>query len=74
MFRDLFQTDDPGEVITMSDSLHLIIAIGVFSLMIIGLILTIYEFREHVVEDQGKKDQTFHGDKVEHKFKGVVDK
>ena len=74
MFRDLFQTYDPGEVITMSDSLHLIIAIGVFSLMIIGLILTIYEFREHVVADPDKKDQTFRGEKVEPKFKGVVDK
>lgn len=58
----------------MSDSLLLIIAIGVFSLMVIGLALTIYEFREHIVVDPDKKDQTFHGEKVEHRFKGVVDK
>ena len=58
----------------MGDSLHLIIAIGVFSLMTIGLALTIYEFREHVVVDPDKKDQTFRGEKVEPKFKGVVDK
>ena len=58
----------------MSDSLHLIIAIGVFSLMIIGLVLTIYEFREHVVVDPNRKDQAFRGEKVENRFKGVVEK
>jgi hypothetical protein len=58
----------------MSDSLHLITAICVFSLMMIGLALTIYEFRNHVIVDPDKKDQSFHGEKVEHRFKGVVDK
>ena len=58
----------------MSDSFHLVIAIGVFSLMIIGLVLTIYEVREHVVVDPDKKDQMFRGKKVEHRVKGVVDK
>ena len=55
----------------MNDGLLLIIAIGVFSLMVIGLGLTIYEFREHIIEDPLKKNQTFHGEKVEHRFKGV---
>jgi hypothetical protein len=54
----------------MSDTLLLIIAIGVFSLMLIGLGLTIYEFREHVIEDPRRKNQTFHGEKVEHRIKG----
>lgn len=51
----------------MSDNLHLIIAIGVFSLMLIGLALTVYEFREHTVEDPDRKDQTFRGKKVENR-------
>lgn len=55
----------------MNDGLLFTIAIGVFSLMVIGLGLTIYEFREHIVEDSLKKNQTFHGEKVEHRFKGV---
>ncbi len=58
----------------MNDGLLLIIAIVVFSLMAIGLGLTIYEFRKHIVVDSSKKDQTFHGEKVEHRFKGVVEK
>ena len=57
----------------MSDSLHLMVAIVVFSLMIVGLILTIYEVREHVVVDPDKKDQTFRGKKVEQRVKGVVE-
>ena len=57
----------------MSDSLHLAVAIVVFSLMIVGLILTIYEVREHVVVDPEKDDQTFRGKRVEHRFKGAVD-
>lgn len=55
----------------MNDGLLFIIAIGVFSLMVIGLGLTIYEFREHIIDDPLKKNQTFHGEKVEHRFKGV---
>jgi hypothetical protein len=53
----------------MADGLLFIIAIVVFSLMAIGLALTIYEFREHIIEDPNKKDQTFHGEKVEHRLK-----
>lgn len=41
----------------MNDGLLLIIAIGVFSLMVIGLGLTIYEFREHIIEDPLKKNR-----------------
>jgi len=52
----------------MSEGLLLVVAIGVFSLMAIGLGLTIYEFREHIIEDPGRKDQTFHGEKVESRF------
>ena len=58
----------------MSDNLHLIIAIVVFSLMAIGLVMTLYEMREHVVEDADKEHQSFRGDKVENRFKGVVEK
>lgn len=57
----------------MNDGLLLIIAIAVFSLMVIGLAMTIYEFRKHIVVDPSQKDQTFHGEKVEHRFKGVVE-
>jgi len=53
----------------MSDQFLFFIAIVVFSLMVIGLILTIYEFREHVIEDPDKEDQTFHGEKVEPRVK-----
>jgi hypothetical protein len=70
VFRDLLQADDASGAIIMSDTLLLIIAIGVFTLMMIGLALTIYEFREHVIEDPNRKDQTFHGEKVEHRIKG----
>jgi len=69
VFRDLLQADDASGAIIMSDTLLLIIAIGVFTLMMIGLGLTIYEFREHVIEDPSRKDQTFHGEKVEHRIK-----
>jgi hypothetical protein len=69
VFRDLLQADDASGAIIMSDTLLLIIAIGVFTLMMIGLGLTIYEFREHVIEDPSRMDQTFHGEKVEHRIK-----
>ena len=57
----------------MNDSLHLLVAIVVFSLMIVGLVLTIYEVREHVVVDPDKGPQSFRGKKVEPRVKGVVD-
>jgi hypothetical protein len=69
MLRNLFQTYGTSGEIIMSDGLLFIIAIVVFSLMAIGLILTIYEFREHIIEDPNKKDQTFHGEKVEPRLK-----
>lgn len=70
VFRDLFQTYGASGAVIMSDGLLFIVAIGVFSLMVIGLALTIYEFREHIIEDPRKKNQTFHGEKVEHRIKG----
>lgn len=67
MFRDLLQTYGTCGAVIMNEGLLLIIAIVVFSLMAIGLALTVYEFREHVVVDPHNKKQTFRGEKVEHK-------
>ena len=69
MFRDLLQTYDTSGAVIMSDDLLFIVAIGVFCLMVIGLGLTIYEFREHIIEDPRRKNQVFHGEKVEHRIK-----
>jgi len=69
VFRDLLQTYDTSGAINMNDGLLFIVAVGVFTLMLVGLILTLKEFKEHVIEDPHKKDQAFHGEKVEHRVK-----
>lgn len=39
----------------MSDTMLLSIAVAVFSLLVIGLALTVYEFKAHIIEQQDKK-------------------
>lgn len=42
----------------MDELMLLYVSIGVFSLMVIGLVLTIREFRNNIITDQPEKTRT----------------
>ncbi len=42
----------------MSDTYLLLLAVTVFTLLVIGLALTVYEFKTHIIEPERKRKKT----------------